>query len=288
MKSHISTLFVRPNPVWEEKISIGLFGISGDHIRFVWSEKKLPVVKKWLPEEVYTSLRKTIKNIHKEIQRLEKVKTNPGLFRDDVPDLSYFSYLSRYNNGLLGFTEPTPVADPDMITDDRKFRELFRLYIHEVKDEEGDKGSFRRMVNRRLKSEKISSRADTHYKLDNKIVSTIYRPHLIDLISVNGTILAGKTVDFSSTPETIESGLYEFRVLVEGLSRFIKESGKFREEGKFLALYSKPAGKKQESILRNALNDSSKPFELEKWERIDEIEEMLEKENYRKFSEVIR
>jgi inactivated superfamily I helicase len=72
------------------------------------------------------------------------------------------------------------------------------------------------------------------------------------------------------------------------LSRFIKESGKFREEGKFLALYSKPAGKKQESILRNALNNSSKPFELEEWERIDEIEDMLEKGNYRKFSEVIR
>jgi len=100
----------------------------------VWSEKKLSVVKRWLPDDVYDSLRKTVRNIQKEIQCLEKVKTDPGLFGDDLPDLSYFSYLSRYNNGLLGFTEPSPVADPDMITNDRKFRELFRLYIHEVND----------------------------------------------------------------------------------------------------------------------------------------------------------
>lgn len=287
MNNYLSILFVRPNPVWEEKVSIGLFGLSEDHIRFIWSESKLSITKKWLQDEVYESLRKTIKNIQKEIEHLEKLKTLPDLFKNDTPDLSYFTYLSKYNNGLLGFEEPARIADSTIFTNDRKFKELFHLYIHEMKDKEEKKDSFHRVVAKRLKSETINSRADTNYKLDNRIVSTIYRPHLIDLISVNGTILTGKIINFSSTPETIESGLHEYRALVEGLSSFIEANNKFSKKGKFLALFNNPDGKKQESILRNALNDSSKPFDLVEWDKIDEIEEMLERGNYRKFSEML-
>ncbi len=69
------------------------------------------------------------KEIQHKVNVQQKIHTQNKHFLFELPTLfsaDYFSYLSKYSNGLLMFSEPAIIAD---IIDDEKFEQLFRLFV---------------------------------------------------------------------------------------------------------------------------------------------------------------
>lgn len=111
-------LSVLIRPEIQEKISIGLLLLNAEEVYFNYSLKKLKVSKWLLSAASFKTLKELLKNLeHKmepvEIQAFDGAEVEifknsvKNRFSDFTP--SYVSYLNRYSNNLIGFSEPKDI-----------------------------------------------------------------------------------------------------------------------------------------------------------------------------------
>ncbi|WP_216690000.1 hypothetical protein [Hymenobacter siberiensis] len=286
MKSFISLIYIKTNPVSDEKICIGIFVGGEERNIFAWSDSKLKICTKLVSGDIYPSLSKTFINISKDAKESDSAENGlKKLFIDNYKySHSYFEYLNRYNDGIIEFKEPKIL--PKQISDD-DFKKLFKLYVGESIITPKDKHeTFYKKVKSHLLNPVFAQKTNLNYKIPEEVIGTIYRPQLVDFISCNGNILAGNAIDFSATPSNIESKLYEFRALVQGLKQFARNKN-FRGRGKYTVYFDSPTGVEQSKILNNAYKDDTKDFDMKPIEDIDDVVTTLESHDYKKFSEII-
>jgi hypothetical protein len=283
MKNFISPLYIRTNTISEERICIGLFVSSDERLYFAWSETKVKLADRLIEGDVYPILKKNFQTIEKEVESCSYDR--PGCA--NKYSYNYFSYLDAYNDGLLEFKKPSIL--PKAVTIDQ-FQSLYKLYVGEamsLKEPSTKATTLYQKVKHYLQDPVFAEKADKNYKVSETVISTIYRPQLVDFISCNGSLLTGYSIDFTASPTTIENRLYEFRALVEGLSAFA-EKKRLKGPGKYIAYFEPPQEDAQVNIFRNALQDKSKNFELKPVDELAGVIELLERNNYRKFSELIK
>lgn len=282
MKNFLSPLCIRTNTVSGERICIGLFVAAEDRFYFAWSESKLKVAARLAAEDIYPILSRSFLTMEQELTAEGRDKTKYAASYTH----NYFAYLEAYNNGLLEFRKPNIL--PKAITSSQ-FQSLYKLYVGESlapKEPLEKPVTLHQKIKKYLKAPVFARKADLNYKISEDLIKTIYRPQQVDFISCNGSLLTGSSIDFTATPETIKNKLYEFRVLVEGLTDFATLR-QLDGPGKYVAYYEPPQKEAQRDILQHALNDQSKIFDLQPVEKLAEVASQLEKHNYRKFSDLI-
>lgn len=282
MKNFLSPLRIRTNTISGERICIGLFVAAGDTHYFAWSEAKLKLADRLVGGNTHPVLKKSFLTLEKELANRDQAGVS---YATDYTS-NYFSYLEAYNNGLLEFGKPSILPEAVTLA---QFRSLYKLYVGEAtgeKDPAAKPITLHQRVARYLRAPAFVKRTDRNYRVSEAVIGTIYRPQLVDFISCNGSLLTGYSIDFTASPTTIENRLYEFRALVEGLIAFASEH-QLNGPGKYTAYFEPPREEAQASILRNALLDKSKNFELKPVEELAGISSLLEKNNYRKFSDLI-
>lgn len=285
MKNFMSSVYIKPNPVSDEKVCVGLFVGGADNAHFALSTNKLKVVNSLLPKNVYHSLKKSLESLEHTVTD-KKVHEPAILFNDKIFTSDYFSYLNKYNKGLLNFSEPSTIGKS---IDTNEFARLFELYVGEPlhKNETAkSKPTLKKLVNEFLKKDVFIAKADIHYTLNNAVVSSIYTERSIDFISCNGNIFAGKSIDFNMEPKSIENHLFEYRIMVEGLTDFAARK-KLSGRPKFIAYHNEPDNAKSKELLYLAAKDRHKPFVLAEVEELDKAENVLSHPSYRKFSEIL-
>lgn len=285
MKNFMSSVYIKPNPVSDEKVCVGLFVGGAGKSHFALSANKLRMVNSLLPKEVFHSLKKSLETLEHTVAE-KTAHEHTVLFNDRIFTADYFTYLNKYNKGLINFSEPSTIGKG---ISEAEFEKLFEMYIGEPlhkKEEANAKKTFKKAVNEYLKKDIFKSKADINYTINNDIISTIYTERTIDFISCNGNIFAGKSIDFNAEPRTIESHLFEYRVMVEGLIDFAKRK-KLTGNPKFMAYHNEPETAKTKELLYRAAKDSNKHFVLAEVADLDKAEKTLSHSTYRKFSELV-
>ncbi|MBK7667316.1 MAG: hypothetical protein IPJ32_08200 [Sphingobacteriaceae bacterium] len=128
MKNFISSIYVKPNSISDEKICVGLF-IGGETTSyFAWSENKLKLTTKLASESVYSSLHRSFININNDITHKIGHESKGAIVKKHVYSSEYFQYLTNYNKGLIEFTSPKTISKS---VDQKEFEKLFKLYVGE-------------------------------------------------------------------------------------------------------------------------------------------------------------
>jgi len=284
MKSFYSILYIKPEPASDEKVAVGLLLNANKKPVFDYSNEKLKIAANLVGAETTDSLERKLKNIKKKITLISETENQIEAFDINPFSESYFKYLNNYSNNLLVYSNPSE-NHGDFSVDD--FIDLFRLLIDknfEIEDKEEE--SFKSIVKNRINSSVVKEKMDIFYKVPKKSVKSIYRDHTVDYIGVNGSIISGNSIDMKGDPYSLENKFYLLRVLVNGLTDLAKRL-EIENSGKHIVYYNEPEGKKNNDLLRDALDDKSSPLELKPWEEFEYDEEWIANTPIKKFSEMI-
>jgi hypothetical protein len=201
-----------------------------------------------------------------------------GLF--ELPallDSDFFSYLSRYSNGLLKFSSPTFIDDK---IDSVKFEKLFFLFVDSsVTDVAKDKSLkeieqvFYKKVNTRLIS-RVKDVIHTDQNFDNKIVPSLFSPFKMDCIGLNGVFVGAKSLPFTQSKETLHKTVNTYISVIAHLS---SEYSKSLSGNKFYLIADQPDKKTAEYKLWKQLHSAEHLLTVISSDRSGEVAEVVEK-----------
>lgn len=279
MKNFISVLYIKPNSFSDEKICIGLFSSSDNGVAFKYSESKLKALTVSLYTEVIKSLKDDLKRIDAEVKDLNN-SSNLISHESSYYNSGYFTYLSRYSSGLLHFTAPEPISNP---VDKSLFITLFNKYVGEEEKVRHTKGNseFKRNLKSILRKEVFTKHADINFELTTKLVPHIIVPTKIDFIACNGSILAGKAIDFNAETNTILNQINSFWTVSEGLKSLANQR-KLKGEGTYEIFINEPESKEHKNIVTNLSKNPIIPFKVKDMGDLDQKSAVLP--HYEKFS----
>src|SRR5690606_21732205 len=129
MKTIYSILYVTLNTALNEKVSIGILMSDGKYDMFRHSTDKLLALKGIIEPERYNLIKGYLRSLENDINAVTD-KTilfeNEDLKKNWVSE-GYISYLSRYSNNLIQFSEPKTI---DIAFNTENFKRLFEKYIY--------------------------------------------------------------------------------------------------------------------------------------------------------------
>ncbi|HKJ30218.1 MAG TPA: hypothetical protein VKA34_00255 [Balneolales bacterium] len=283
MKSFYSILYIKPEAISDEKISVGLFMNTDNRPIFDYSEEKLKIAGNLFDTDIVISLSKLFRNIKKKTDSISKDKNQLEAF-DVIPFTeSYFKYLNSYSNNLLFYSDPSENIGDFKRND---FRELFRLLVDRNYGEETKvEKTFKSTVRDRINSSSVKDKMDVFYKVSKNTVKTIYRDHEVDYIGVNGSIISGNSVDLKKDPYNLENKFYLLKELANGLINLASEL-KMKNEGKHIVFHNDPEGKKNKDLLYDAIHDDTNKLTFKHWDEFNTEEKWIAETPLKKFSEL--
>ncbi|MCM4174307.1 hypothetical protein DHD32_22855 [Arenibacter sp. TNZ] len=212
MKTFFSIMYLTLNASLKEKISIGIIMANGEDVKFKISDTKLGIVKQLIPTQNYSFLKSYFKNLNNDL--------NIGFDNNDLLNLKkdtnndwinekYFSYLHRYSNNIVKFSEPRGI---DINFDDSTFLKLYESYIFNNDEEiitKKPKEDIVKIVRTKLYS-KIKSKVNLDVDVNPSDFKELISPVNVNFIGENGQIVAGQTIDFSKRYVDLERDLTKY------------------------------------------------------------------------------
>jgi hypothetical protein len=271
MKTIYSILYVTLNTALNEKVSIGLLMSDGKYDRFRFSADKLLALKGIIEPERYNLVKGYLKSLESDINVAgdEKVVFENKTLKNNWVNEGYISYLSRYSNNLIQFSEPKAI---DITFSPENFRRLFEKYIYafDQKIEEVFVESIFTKVKQELYP-KITNRVNLDFSLDSSHFENLFAPIEVNFIGINGMPVAGQTIDFDKKHHFLENDIARF----VSLTKAIELEGK--EKGKYFVLGHEPDKKDDKNHLLWEQIKDSKFLEFVDVNDVDRVEEYIEK-----------
>lgn len=227
MKTFFSILYLTLNANLNEKVSVGLVMSNGEETLFKVSNPKLNILKGLMPISKFNMLKSYFKNLSSNIVPTANdhelgIKENSS--RDWI-QASYFSYLSRYSNNLVSFSDPKTIALP---LNEESFKNLFNSYIFSYEDEIvfQKQEDILSKVKTRLYT-KIEDRVNLNVSISPSDFTELVTPVDINFIGKNGVIVAGQTIDFDKRQYFLENDLTRFISFTKAVDYSNDDKGKY-------------------------------------------------------------
>lgn len=286
MKSYYSVIYITPNFSSEERISVGLLLVTDGIPIFDYSEFKIKVAKNIIGKDAFLSIKKVLKNIKEHVSNY--TLNNELQFLEGSPfSFDYTSYLHNYHNNLITYSDPSKSRGHYSKSD---FSDLYKIYVNDISnlinEDTEKKVDPKKTFLRKIKESPIKDKINTFYRLTPSKISSIYTPHKVDYIGVNGTVITGNSLDFNKDPYYIERDLFLFKNLAEGINNFASKNN-LPPNGKHSVYFNDPEGKKQKKILERALQEKNSKIILKHYDEFDYDEKKILKKNTMKFSSLL-
>lgn len=214
MNSFYSILHVPIRPAGQEYLNIGLLFIGERESYFRFSNRKLELVKKLIPENSHSLLRSYLIGLAENIKTGEEASRK---FRES----DFVNYLSNYNNNLITFSKPTPI---DLEVSEKTFQLLFEKFIFSFEERNEDvvepkSPSIQKILKSNLYP-RIKQRVNVDPVLTSKEVPTLLVPSVkVNFIGQNGSPVAGQGVDFEKSSEQITDSISRFISLIKAFEQ---------------------------------------------------------------------
>lgn len=232
MKTFFSIIYLTLNANLNEKISIGLLMSDGERSIFKVSNPKMNVIKGLVPQQNFNVLKSYFKNINYAI--MPKINDYELDVKQNVSSKwlneSYFSYLHRYSNNLVSFSEPRTI---ELSLNEDSFKKLFSKYIFDYDDEVllVKHEDILSKVKTKLYS-KIEDRVNLNVQVSPKDFAELVTPVDINFIGRNGVVVAGQTIDFDKRQYYLENDLTRFISFTKAVDYSNEDKGKYFLVGK--------------------------------------------------------
>lgn len=212
MKTFFSIIYLTLNASLKEKISIGLIMANSEDVKFKISDTKLGIVKQLIPIQNYSFLKSYFKNLNNDLNS-EFDNIDLLNLKNDIPknwvNEKYFSYLHRYSNNIVNFSEPREI---DINFDNSTFLKLYENYVFnndEVIIGKKSKQDIVKIVKTKLYS-KIKSKVNLDVDIKPSDFKELISSVNVNFIGENGQIVAGQAIDFSKRYVDLERDLTKY------------------------------------------------------------------------------
>ena len=212
MKTFFSIMYLTLNASLKEKISIGMIMANGEDVKFKISDTKFGIVKQLIPIQNYSFLKSYFKNLNNDLNFGFDNNNLLNLKKDIAQNWvneKYFSYLHRYSNNIIRFSEPREI---DVSFDETTFLKLYESYIFNNDEEiisKKSKEDIVKIVRTKLYS-KIRSKVNLDVDVRPSDFKELISPVNVNFIGENGQIVAGQTIDFSKRYVDLERDLTKY------------------------------------------------------------------------------
>jgi hypothetical protein len=216
MATQYSILSVLIRPEIQEKISVGLIMFDNEEVYFSFSEQKLSSAKNLLSGTSYKLLKDILENIESKIHtdsNSYSVKRGFKIFKNKVFDTTfnsnYISYLSRYSNNLLAFSEPKEIR---INVSTENFEKLYTKYIDDSINEVSD------IIHKRKPIEiiqmqfgvRVTEHFDIERDITSELVPNLISPVKIDFAGRNQIDFYAQTVDMEGRSHYVSNNINAF------------------------------------------------------------------------------
>lgn len=227
MKTFFSIIYIPLRPDFQEKISIGLVMSNSEKTIFKVSNSKLQILKSLLSNQKYNLLKSYFHNIINELEPNSKdLKLNIDKeYSHNWINESYFSYLNRYSNNLVIYSEPRNINVE--ITSDN-FRRMFEKLVFNIVDEVAYKKVDNILTKVRTKLySKIEQRVNLNVTVKSSDFNELITPVDVNFIGKNGIVVAGQTMDFEKRLYNLEHDLTSFISFTKAVDYSTPNKGKY-------------------------------------------------------------
>lgn len=227
MKTFFSIIYLPLNSNLQEKISVGLVMSNGNQSIFKVSNPKLQIIKGLISSNRFSILKNYFNNIMNEIDpKVDEYKLN---INSDTSNKwlneSYFSYLNRYSNNLVVYSEPRNI---DIAINLENFKSIFNKYVFEY-DEEINFIKHEDILSKvRTKLfTKIEDRVNLNVTVSSNDFNELLTPVDVNFIGKNGVVVAGQTIDFVKRMYNLENDLTRFISFTKAVDYSCAKKGKY-------------------------------------------------------------
>jgi hypothetical protein len=228
MKTFFSIVSIQTNPISSEKVVMGVLAITENEIYFDYSKSKLGFLDKLAPTKtgIGSMAKNALQQIKQKVAETNKTLTKEQqqlVFAKSIFSKDYISYLNKYNNGILHFTEPASL--PFDFTSE-KFMQYYYNFVGEMVaiETKNEMVTFAKKIKPAFEKEGLDEKADLKFTFDPFTFNGILKETHIPLITKNGAINAIQIVDFSLGEQTVVHHLYETKIIKEALNVFAQKA----------------------------------------------------------------
>jgi len=217
MKAYYSIVSISSSSHLDERFNIGLLCVDSGQAFFHYSKTKLNIVGKLFSKSAKELAISTLNSIDKTVIEFNTINHKGNHVFDASKELNklssdYLNYLNRYNNNLIQFSVPTNI---DLNITNDIFQKLFRKYIFEQEvfqvTEKNEVSQFKVEYPIFLKS--ASKYVNTDYRVTKDLIPSLITPKKVDMIGKNGSFNLAHSIDFSTTPQTLNHHLDSYMYL---------------------------------------------------------------------------
>lgn len=251
MKTIYAILYVNLNTALQERISIGIVMTNGEDYFFSYSQSKLQMIKSLLGNEKYTLARRYFKSLSKEF-KAKKTELLPMFTSIEVKgnwvNESYLSYLSKYGNNIVLFSEPKVI---DIECTQENFKRIFEKYIYTLEAEEQveEQVSIQQTVREELYPE-IKDNVNLDRLLTPEDFKKLIVPTSVDIIGNNGVPMLAQTLDFTKKGHYLGNDITHYMSVIMAIKS--EKAGK----GKFFAIGKEPLQGSEAHLMWKGIHDS--------------------------------
>jgi hypothetical protein len=229
MKTFFSIIYLPLNSNLQEKISVGLVMSNGEQSIFKVSNTKMQIIKGLISSNKFSILKTYFNNIINEIEpKIDDFKLN---IKSDISNNwlneSYFSYLNRYSNNLVIYSEARKIeAEVSLET----FKQLFNKYVFEYDEEiisQIDKSEDILFKVKANLFSKIEDRVNLNVTVNSNNFNELLTPVDVNFLGKNGVIVAGQTIDFVKRLYNLENDLTRFISFTKAVDYSSAKKGKY-------------------------------------------------------------
>lgn len=274
MKTFYSVIYVPLKQESKERLAVGLFMRDESEIFFAYSKFKLNIVKELLSKSGYELLSLNLRNIDRAVNSAldEKIEFANSLYGENFEGQSslqesYFGYLARYSNNLLGFSAPMDISIEANL---ENFKLLFSKLIDEKHFldstiiDEVDVVEKTRSILKPL----IRERVNWDFEITKEYVPNLILPSVhMDFAGKNEILVSGQALDFEKRYYFLENDISKHIVLLDAMRQANENSTCF-------VLGKEPNKKehpKNHHIWKNVVNEQRIEFvDADEYERVTE------------------
>ena len=290
MKTFFNTISIKTNNYSSENVVVGLLAVSAGKIFYGFSKEKLKLANKMVKEEkietfakqVLEQINSTVENANEKFTTIQhKLEYGNTIFNE-----AYFSYLNKYSNGLIQFSESQFV---NFEFDESKFSQYYSNFIgtNKTSKKENKKVSLHQKLKPYFNKEGLGKKADLNYTLDPQKFKGIVKDVQIPLITKNGSIKMIQEIDFTTGLSTITNHIYETKMIHESLKKFSEKIGCHFD--KVNIAFEEPDIKaEQYQVFDLAYKEYKNSFNFVYPEEVNQLtDEILNTSSYQKFSKLV-
>jgi len=277
METFYSILFVQLKQEAQERLSVGLFMRDADQVFFSYSKFKLQLIKELLDKPALDLLTLNLRNIDRTVSRAMEAEENPQFNLYDKAKLNepslqdgHFSYLSRYSNNLLSFSDPKPI---DISLNGKNFETFFSKLVDERHFQIPDKKVEIDIVQRTRSTLRpfIKDRVNWDFEITDEYIPHLILPSIrMDFVGKNEILVSGQALSFKKPVYNLEVDVSKHIVLLDAMKQANEYSTSFiigKEPDKKLH-------PKNHSIWKNVVEENRIEFvDADEFERITEYVE---------------